>query len=627
MCGICGFAPRDPEAPVDPGLLARMADLLLHRGPDEGSLHLAPGVGLGVRRLSIIDPEGGHQPLSNEDATVTLVCNGEIYNAPELRLRLEAEGHRFRTGSDAEAIVHLYESQGADLVRSLRGMFAFALWDARRRLLLLARDRLGIKPLHYAITPEGLWFASEYKSLLVPGGVLPRLDPQAVAELFAFGWVLTPRTLAEGVRRLPPGHTLAWKRETATLRPYWSPSFPESGAFPRRSPQEWAEALAAKLDETVRVHLRSDVPVGVLLSPGLDSNAVATLAARASAGPLHSFTLAFEDGRCDETAQGRTLAQCGGYALRDERAVFRGSDFDSLAARAVWHAEDISLSAVEVPRMVLARLAGARVKTVLTGEGADEVFGGYRWYHGQRFLGPLAHVPWPLRHLAAGALARLRPGAARLLAATPRMDLARFQAMVGPPRWEVGRELLTSEFADRLDGVPKRRPTPQGFPRWHPFTQLQYHDLVVRLPDFIERDLDRCTMAFSVEARVPFLDHELVELCAQIPPAVKMRGWREKDVLRRAMKGVLPDDIRLRAKRGLEGPLDEWLRGPLPAWASDLLEDGPLAAAGCFRPQGVRRALAAHRAGARLGRQLFGVLGVQLWQELFVRRRHGLWLA
>ena len=621
MCGICGYATVDPAEQADRRILEAMTETLAHRGPDDQGFLTGQGAGFGMRRLAIVDPVGGHQPLRSEDGTVTLICNGEIYNAPELRAHLQGSGHRFSTLSDAEVIVHLYESRGVDLLPALRGMFAFALWDERRRRLFLARDRLGIKPLHYAQTAKGIFFASEYKAILASGHIAARIDRQAVADLLSIGWVPSPRTMAEGIRRLAPGHLLLWSAGDSELRRWWEPRFLPPEEMPVHSSARWAEELLEKLEETVRLHLRGDVEMGAWLSPGLDSNTVAALASRITARPLPTFTMAFEDPVCNES--GSRLCDHPGFNLTNQRDILGAAEFGKLVPRAVWHAEDISLSAVEVPRMALARLAARKVKVVLTGEGSDEVFGGYRWYHGQKLLGPARHLPAPVRRVAALLLRGVRPGAARLLQAAPDMGLERFLAMVSYPRREDGLALLDPELRS-LDRVRRSLPLPADFRRWHPFSALQYLDLTVRLPDYIERELDRSSMAFSLEARVPFLDHELVELCANIPPKVKMAGLTEKAILRQALRGILPAPIRTRPKRGLTAPLESWLRTDTSDLVQDLLSKESLAKTGLFLPGAVHRTLEAHRQRGSLGRPLFGVIAVGLWHRLFVEKDHGL---
>jgi asparagine synthase (glutamine-hydrolysing) len=314
MCGIAGFAARDCD-PVDRELPLRMARTLAHRGPDGEGVHVAPGVGLGVRRLSIVDVEHGDQPIANEDGSVVLVCNGEIYNAPELRARLEAAGHRFRSASDVEVIVHLYEEHGTGCVDHLRGMFGFALWDARRKRLVLGRDRLGIKPLCYHQSADGLWFASEAKAIVASDRFERALDPAALRDLLTFGFVCSPRTLFAGIVRLPAGCVLIYERGQARVERYWEVSFPGRGENPARREEEWADELRSKLTETVRIHLRSDVPVGMYLSGGLDSSSVASLMCSLATSPVRSYSLGFDVDRFDELRRHRLLYDFPGFRL------------------------------------------------------------------------------------------------------------------------------------------------------------------------------------------------------------------------------------------------------------------------------------------------------------------------
>jgi len=387
MCGICGVVFADPERLVDGPMLERMTILLRHRGPDSRGLHRGPGIGLGVQRLSIVDLQTGDQPIASEDGAVVVVCNGEIYNSPELRVELRRRGHRFRTESDVEVIVHLYEDEGVDCLHRLRGMFGFALWDARRRCAILARDRLGIKPLHYAVGPEGLYFGSELKAILASGRIERTLDIGALDDLFGFGFVVAPRTLLAAVRRVLPGEYLVYADGVLSAHRYWRPRFPTPDAPPpARSAGEWAECLRAKMEEVLRVHLRSDVPIGAWLSTGIDSSSVAGLAQRLSNHSIPTFTLGFENPEHDELAGRRTLDQWAGYDLPNER-VRCGGQALQLYPKALWHAEDPSAYGIEIPRLILSEAASRHVKVVLTGEGADEILGGYPWFRWDRLLG------------------------------------------------------------------------------------------------------------------------------------------------------------------------------------------------------------------------------------------------
>jgi asparagine synthase (glutamine-hydrolysing) len=618
MCGICGVAAADARRPIDGEIVRAMTDTLWHRGPDGEGYHVADGVGLGMRRLSIVDLATGDQPIASEDGSVVLVCNGEIYNHVELRRELERAGHRFATRSDVEVIVHLYEDRGPACVEALRGMFAFALWDVSKRRLLLARDRLGIKPLHYAVAADGLYFGSEAKAILASDAVVPTLDTAALHELFTFGFPLAPRTMIEAVRRLPPAHVLTYQAGAMTMSRYWD-SRPPRDVEPARSADEWAEALFACLDESVRLHMRSDVPVGAWLSPGLDSSGVVALMCRHAATQIRTFSLGFDDPDADELRANRTLDQFEGFPLVAERGQSSNDDFARLP-EALWHNEDPSTTGLEVPRLVLSELAGARVKVVLTGEGADELFGGYFWYALDRTLAPLGLLPHRVRSLAVGPRIRARwPWASRVLVAPRALGGARWAAMIGPP--EGGLLLLHPELRARRDAARAAMidDGSDDVPRQHRTNALRRLDLATRLPDLVVHNLDRLSMAASLEARVPFLDHHVVELAMRIPPSVLLRRREPKHLLRRALSRVLPEELVRRRKRGMTAPRQRWLRGPLPEFAADALSPERLRATGYFDASAVSALLAEHRAArVNAGDLLLGVLGVQLWDAMFM---------
>lgn len=622
MCGICGVAYSSPERPVDLEMLGRMTESLHHRGPDSRGSHTAPGIGLGVTRLSIVDLETGAQPISNEDGSVTLVCNGEIYNSRTLRDDLIAAGHRFRTQSDVEVIVHLYEDHGVDCLHYLRGMFGFALWDSRQRRLMLARDRLGIKPLHYALEPDACYFASEQKGILVADRVERTLDVRALEDLITLGLVRTPKTFFNRIRRLPPAHYLLYQGGAASLHAYWDLDFTtRDGA--RVRPHEWADALFDQLSESVRLHLMSDVPVGAWLSSGLDSSGVAALMSRLVQRPVDTFTLAFEHPDFDEVGSNPTLDRFPGYGLIGHRVVCTAQDL-ALLPRAIWYSEDPVMGASDIPRMLLSEASARRVKVVLTGEGADEVFGGYGYYRVEQVLRRLSRLPFGLRALLGRVLAGRHPRASRVHQGPDGMGMERYRRLVAP--LAVRRELFSADVRHALvtRGLPARDEddelqVPDGFGAWHPFQQLQYYETKIRLPDRIELSLDRASMAYSIEARVPFLDHKLVEFCARIPPSLKMRWLQEKAILRTAVQRVLPPEIARRRKRGLEAPFKHWLRAPLPEFAAELLSDGQLRAKNYFDPGAVKQLRAELMGGDdTCDRPLMAVLAVQLWDELFM---------
>jgi asparagine synthase (glutamine-hydrolysing) len=605
-----------------------MAMTVRHRGPDGQGFHVGPGVGLGIRRLAIIDLETGDQPIYNEDESVAVMCNGEIYNHVELRACLEARGHRFRTRSDVEVIVHLYEEHGLDAVQRLRGMFGFALWDAVRRRLWLVRDRLGIKPLHYVLTPGGIYFASEQKAILAAGVDPGPPEVRALDSIFTYGFVPDPHTMFRGIHRLAPGHWLTFQEGTVETRQYWS--LPVGRAAPRGGEVDaarWAERLRAKLEETVRVHLRSDVPIGAWLSSGVDSSALVAMACRMG-HRVPAFTLGFEESSFDEARDRRTLDQVPGYSVPNERVSCERSAFERYP-EALWHAETPSAGSAEIPRLLLSEAAARRVKVVLTGEGADEVLGGYRWHAADRILSPAALLPRAIRGYVSHRL--LGPWGRQIASGPREMSLPRFGRMAGPEGAADRHTLFTADLREALrvagpppgDGMPEPRPRDR-------FERLQQHDLGQRLPAYNTLTVDSASMAYGLEARLPFLDHELVELCAEIPPRLKVRRfWRKrmpqgwyvgKYVLRRAVADLLPSEMVWQRKIGLQAPLASWLRGRLPAFAEEALSPERLRAAGYFEPGTVASLLERHRARPGSdGRLLVGVLGVQLWDELFRR--------
>ncbi|HEX5387286.1 MAG TPA: asparagine synthase (glutamine-hydrolyzing) [Gemmatimonadales bacterium] len=624
MCGLCGVAYADPGMPADAGTIRRMTGMLSHRGPDGQGYFLEDGIGLGFRRLSIIDLEGGDQPMSNEDGSITVVCNGEIYNYRELRRSLESAGHRFRSRSDVEVIVHLYEDHGVGCLDRLRGMFAFALWDSRRRRLMLARDRFGIKPLSYAVTADALYFGSEYKAILAADSVERRVDGRAIRELFETGFLLAPHTLLTSVRRLLPAHYLLYEAGRITTRRYWDLSFPPQGEEDlRQSPEDWASALRGKLGEAVTLHLRSDVPLGSYLSSGIDSSAMASLMSRQLPDPVHTFSVRFEDPAYDEVGQQRILADYAGYDLSSHVTTCTTAAFD-LLPKLIWHQEDPNLSAGGIPHLQLAHSAARHVKTVLTGEGSDEVFGGYHWHRIEKMLGPFLGLPLGLRRFVAGMplLRRKWPGHCRAFSAPSAMTQERYMRIID----NASRKPVAGIFGERCgaESGPDQQAVeplrvPDGFHHWHRLAQTQYWEINTRMTDYVIRTLDAGTMAYGLEARVPFLDHEFVEFCGRIPARLKIRWLDEKHILRRALEKDLPAEILKRKKRGLAAPHWPW-KQRLPEFASQALSEPSLRDKGYFKPKAIRSMLECHNSGeARFGKELLGVVSIQLWDDLFVR--------
>ncbi len=494
------------------------------------------------------------------------------------------------------------------------------------RRLFLARDRFGIKPLYYACSQDSLLFGSEAKAILASGQIDGRLDPHALQDLFGFGFVTGSKTLLSSVRQLPPGHFLLCEQGRTTVTQYWDMRFPPRSEFASRSEGEWAEGLREQLSESVRLHMRSDVPVGSWLSGGLDSSAITSLMQEWVERPVRTFGVRFEDPRCDELGRVATLDRFPGYDLAHQVTVCRDADVERLP-EAIWHAEDPTAFGLEIPRLLLSESTARSVKVIAAGEGADEVLGGYRWFQWEKLLRPFAVLPLSVRNLLTFSplLGWLRPGLARRLRAPAEMRMARYRS-IHCGCLDSLPELLSGEWKSQVMSRPNDEQCvaqPDSFEQWHPFTQLQYYDIKIRLPGFLLPLLDRPSMAYSVEARVPFLDHKLAEYCAQIPPSVKMKRFREKYVLRRAVEGALPREIAWRPKFGMRAPWQQWATGNLPAFAEELLSERALRATGYFDPQAVQalRRRAGDRRQRSTPRQLMTVLIVQLWDHLFVSHR------
>jgi asparagine synthase (glutamine-hydrolysing) len=627
MCGIAGVLYADHDRPVDPAILKAMADRIAHRGPDAEGYWAEPGLGLAHRRLSIIDLDGGDQPIGNEDGSVQVVFNGEIYNYQELRRDLLARGHRLRTRSDTEVLVHLYEDHGERLVERLRGMFAFALWDRARRRLLLARDRLGIKPLYVSRGADALAFASEPKALLAHPGVGREVDAEALEDYLAFGFVPGPRSIFRGIEKLPPGHVLAFGPGlSGAPRRYWRLGLaPEEGT----TADDWSEAVRAKFEEAVRLHLIADVPVGAFLSGGIDSGAVVAAASGASADPLRTFSIGFREAAFSELPHARELAERVG-ARHEEQVVT--PDAASLLDELARYYDEPFADPSAIPTFLVARLAARSVKVALSGDGGDEAFGGYARYAHDLWEAALRRrLPGALRARALGPLARAwpkadwlpRPLRAKTLLTNLTLDEAgayanTLQLCRAPGR----RQLIAGRVAERLNGHD-----PSGIIRAHHATApagdalggMIAADVATLLPDDFLVKVDRASMAHGLEVRPPLLDHELLELAARIPSRWKVRDGEGKWIFKRACRGLLPDSVLRRKKQGFEMPIDAWLRGPLrPMFETAVLDRN--ARVGDLVDQGSARALyRAHLSGRGChGGVLWSLLVLARWAEAYL---------
>ena len=616
MCGIAGFLAFDGR-PADPGVLAAMGASLAHRGPDGDGTFRDGGLGLAHRRLSILDIAGGAQPMTTTDGDAILVFNGEIYNYVELREGLRRRGHPIATHSDTEVILHLYEEQGPDCVQELRGMFAFALWDRRLGRLVLARDRVGIKPLFYAQSDRGLVFGSEIKALLLHPDVDRSLDLQGLGDFLTYQYIPSPRTGFARIRKLPAAHVLVAERGRVSIRRYWS--LPEEPS--RRSGQEWREELRATVAEAVRLHMRSDVPVGALLSGGIDSSLVVAHAAAAAEGPLRTFTIGFRDRGFSEAPFARLVSER--YGTRHLEHVLEPQRIEDLPAL-VAHFDEPFGDPSAVPTSLIARIAARDVKVCLSGDGGDEGFAGYDAYLSARRLRPADLVPLPARRALLAPMERRLPewvpgkGLLRFLGSGPADRYAEIMGGVdaGTREW-----LLHPDFLRATGGEPPYalfRRLHASLPGRDEVERLQRLDVETYLPDDILVKADRTSMLHSLELRVPLLDHKVLELAFRMPTALKIRRGRGKAILRTAFADRLPAGILARGKQGFGLPLAAWLRGDLLGLVRDVFGDARTRTRGLLDPRGLDRLLASHLRGRR---DLSGEIWLALVLELWFRER------
>jgi asparagine synthase (glutamine-hydrolysing) len=617
MCGICGIV--SASGSVDPERLAQMSAKLVHRGPDSDGTFLDGPVGLAARRLSIIDLAGGDQPIANEDGTVTVVQNGELYNYPELRLELERAGHRFRTSCDTEVLVHLYEREGEAFARRLRGMFAVALWDAPRRRLVLARDRYGIKPLYYREENGGLEFASELRSL--PRG---EIDLDALEAFLAFNSIPAPLTIFREARKLPPGHVLVWESGQTRLERYARPAPVPASELRSDDEAELVEELRGRLRDSVRAHLLSDVPVGVLLSGGIDSSALAALAAQETGEPVRTFSIGFEERSFDELSDARLVAER--YGTRHRELVLRPDAALLLPALADAFDEPFADSSA-LPTYLVSQLAAADVKVALSGEGGDELFGGYYTYVADLLaqrVGGLAGLARPVveRLPSSSARASFDYKAKRFVRGAHLPPLERHHAWKEIFSPEARAELTGRRHAfDPVDLYRERFAETEGAEL---LARLQDVDLGIYLVDDLLVKTDRASMAHSLEARVPFLDPAVTSFAFSLPARHRVSGFRKKVLLRKAVAPLVPEQIVRGKKRGFSIPAAAWLRGELEPFARETLSAETVRRQGFFDPQAVERVIDRHVRGEEdLSRQLWGLLAFTLWHERHVEREPG----
>lgn len=624
MCGICGKLNFDREARVSPGLIRAMADTIAHRGPDDDGYYLSGPVGLGFRRLAIIDLATGHQPLSNEDGTVWIVFNGEIYNYLELREFLQDKGHIFKTHTDTEVIVHLYEEFGADCVTRLRGMFAFAIWDEREQRLLLARDRVGIKPLYYWTSGKSLVFGSEIKAILADPEVEAEVVPQMIDRFLTFYYVPGEETLLRDIRKLAPGCLMVVEDGRTTVKQYWDLQFAPAPCSVRE-----AEArLIALLDECVRMHMIADVPVGFLLSGGVDSTAMLGMAVGKTDHQLSSFTLGFSaPGLADERPYARLAAER--FHSRHYEMSISASEFAEFLPRFAWYMEEPVCEPQAVALYYVTRLAAEHVKVLISGEGGDEAFAGYPIYRNLIWLERLKTLLGPLSGILSSAMVRLN-------AARPSHRLEKYGQLLklpfesyyysrtsSPSRFfnARGGELYTSGFADSVDREFSTAPATRCLTSSSAsgvLNRMLYTDTKTSLPDDLLLKADKMTMANSVELRVPFLDHKFLEFAASLPENMKVRGFRTKYLAREALRDKVPVEILERKKVGFPVPYESWMRNELKDWVRDVLLDRQSLDRGYFNRSCIEGIIDRDNRFHVHPKEILSLVSLELWHRSFI---------
>ena len=624
MCGIAGFAGQSEG--MNEGerarVLDRMCRVIRHRGPDDQGTMIEGGVALGMRRLSIIDLAGGHQPISGCDEAISVVFNGEIYNFLELKNELEARGHRFHTHSDTETIVHAFEEYGEACVERLRGMFAFAIWDAHERKLFLARDRAGKKPLYYTQTPAGaLCFGSELKSLLEHPHVGRDVNPEAVDAYLSFGYVPDPLSIFTRIHKLPPGHHLTFVDGRVSVKQYWDFPFEAAEA---RSEEEIVEELRALLDESVRLRLISDVPLGAFLSGGVDSSVIVGLMARASTRPVKTFSIGFHEDSYNELHYARIAAR---HFETDHHEFIVTPDICKVVDELVWHFDEPFADSSAIPTYMVSKLARQHVTVALSGDGGDELFAGYTRYVVDRKRSAFARLPRIVRRNLMQPVSRRLPHGAwgRNYLHNVALDgIDRYIDSVSMFTSLNKQALLTEDFRQALNGkenaaLSRFRRLAASVHSSEPLDALLYLDSKTYLPGDILTKVDRMTMAVSLEARAPLLDHKLMEFVARIPASMKMRGLETKHIFKRAVRDLVPAEILDRPKQGFGIPLDKWINDQLRERTRETLMEERTRSRGLVNHLYVSKLLNEHERGRRdHASALWTLLMMELWYRSFV---------
>ena len=627
MCGIHGLIHLDGQ-PVQPRLLSAMGDVTTHRGPDDEGMHIDGAAGIAMRRLSIIDLAGGHQPLSNQDGTLWLVCNGEIYNYRELRAELQAQGHVFKTGSDSEVLLHGYAQTGDAFVGRLNGMFDFALWDTRRRRLLIGRDRIGVKPLYVAQSSQRLAFATEAKALLQLPGMRTELNREVLADYLHLGYVPAPQSIFAGIRKLPPATLLAVENGQVRQWRYWQLPAQIDHSL---TDAQWVERVRAGIDRAVHMQMVSDVPIGAFLSGGVDSSAVVAAMARHSQQPIRTYAIGFEGGAAEQLYNELPYARQVARLFKTEHhEIVVKPDVVGLLPKLVWHMDEPLADSAFITTYLVSEFARKDVKVILSGVGGDELFGGYRRYLGGHYAQRYATLPGWARRAASMAASRLPAdrhnkwlNVARLakgfIASAEMGTDERYRSYLQVVSRETVAAMLLAEPPAGADALSQAFAMAKSDDE---LNRLFAVDAETQLPDDLLMLTDKMSMAVSLECRVPLLDHELVEMAAAIPGPAKVRGGQLKHLMKAALADVLPPDILHRKKRGFGTPMGAWLKRELAPVLRELLSPDVVRQRGLFNPAVVSSLVADHAASRTDGTDaLLALLNLEVWSRIYLDRR------
>jgi len=626
MCGIHGiFALKEGYTPsLDD--VGRMGAVTLHRGPDDEGRYQGHGIAMGMRRLSIIDLAGGHQPITNENEDIWVICNGEIYNFRELREELLAKGHQFRTGSDTEVLVHLYEEYGDDFIQRLSGMFGFALWDVRRRRLLIGRDRLGIKPVYYYQDTSRLVFASEYKSILAVPGIQRQLYPPAIEQYLALGYTPTPYSILSGIRKLPPACLMICEHGKINIRQFWKmPATIQDNL----SENEWSRQVLEKLEQSVVSQMVSDVPLGAFLSGGIDSSCVVALMAKHSNQPVKTYSIGFDTGKAgefyNELPYARQVAQLFGT---DHKEIIVKPDVVELLPKLLWHMDEPIADAAFITTYLVAEFARRDVTVILSGVGGDELFGGYRRYLGEYYGQYYSLLPKWLRTGVISPLARRLPSD-RHSALLNLSRYARSFILSGELSFEERYRAYVQVFsADQRHAMLRQQADKPFDALGEAFNtanegdavkRLFQVDLMTQLPDDLLMLTDKMTMATSIECRVPLLDQDLLDLAARMPSNLKIQGRTLKYILKKALRGLLPDEILYRKKRGFGAPMGAWLKQELAPLMKYVLSQNSVEKRGLFHWDCIKETIALHESNREDHTDhLLSLMNLELWCRMYL---------